>query len=225
MSGDSEITGYLFHWSSKRLVRPEKFDPKDGTYLVVHSDKEEPGRLKFQFVPEDNAGHFGYIQHVKSKLFVHPKGSGLDPDDDTYLILKPERHAGALFVINEENQFVVHRGGKLWLPKKGDPNPSDGTYVVVHSKQEGVLDDAARFYFGDYDGNPMSPYPEPSLTGEWKLLQAFVDPKADREFEVKYKIGRSQSTETKTHHAWSVSAEVALSYFSVGLKTKAEYSG
>ena len=67
----------------------------------------------------------------------------------------------------------------------------------------------------------MSPYPEPNLSGDWKLLQAFLTPLADHTYTEKYKVGRSKTDVEKSNHAWSVSAEVTIKFFSA----KAEYSG
>lgn len=222
--------GYLHHWSSRKLVHPRggeftlpghskgwKLWPDDDVKLSVHSDKSNPERLQFRFVPVDGAGHFGYIEHVNSGMVVQPKCGSLDPSNDTHLVLRSDRHAGALFGFDEGNGVVVHKGGKIWHPKREDPNPGDDTSLILHSDRN----DAGKFYFGDLDGNAMSPYPEPHLSGNWKLLRAFIRPLADHTYSETYKIGRSKTHTNTKHHAWNVSAEVAKDFFIA----KAEYSG
>ena len=211
--------GYLHHWSSRKLVHPRggSHNPGNDTELVVHSAKDDPGRLQFRFVAVDGAGHFGYIEHVSSGKVVHPKGGSLNPGNDTRLVLHSDRHAGALFGFDEENIVILHKGGKIWHPKGGSPNPGNDTTLVLHSDRH----DAAKFYFGDLHGKAMSPYPEPNLSGDWKLLQAFVTPLADHTYSETYKVGRSKTDTEATQHAWSVSADVAYGYFSAS----AEYSG
>ena len=69
--------GYLHHWSSEKLVHPRggAFVPDNNTELTVHSDKTNPDRLQFRFVSKEGAGYYGYIEHVSSGKFVHPRGN------------------------------------------------------------------------------------------------------------------------------------------------------
>ena len=211
--------GYLFHWSSRKLVHPKggSPDPSNGTDLVVHSDKNNPCRLQFKFVPVDGAGHYGYIEHCSSGKVVHPKGGDLHPSNSTRLVLHSDRHAGALFGFDEEHVVILHKGGKRWHPKGGDPHPSNGTRLVLHSD----MHDAAKFYFANLEGDAMSPYPNPSVSGEWKLLKGFVTTLADHTYTVTFKVGRDWTKSQETQHAWNVSVEAAKGYF----EASAEYSG
>ena len=211
--------GYLYHWSSKKLVHPKggSSNPGNGTHLIVFGSKEDPGRLQFRFVAVDGAGHFGYIEHVSSGKIVHPEGGSLDPGNATSLVLHSDRHAGALFGFDEENLVILHKGGKIWHPKGGKPGPGNDTPVVLHSDRH----DAAKFFFGSLQGESISPYPSPNLSGDWKLLQAFVTPLADHQYSLAYKVGKSVTKSQTTHNAWSVSVGVAKGLFSAS----AEYSG
>ena len=211
--------GYLFHWSSKKLVHPKggSFDPSNGTDLIVHGDKNNPCRLQFRFVAVDGAGHYGYIEHCSSGKVVHPKGGDLYPSNSTRLVLHSDRHAGALFGFDEEHVVILHKGGKKWHPKGGDAQPSDGTRLVLHSDTH----DSAKFYFANLEGDAMSPYPNASISGEWKLIQAFVTPLADHTYTVTFAVGRGKKQHQTTQHAWNVSVETAKALFTA----KAEYSG
>lgn len=223
MSKSVTPSGYLHHWSSRKQVHPRggAFNPEEDTELTVHIDKRDPDRLQFRFVPVDGAGHFGYIEHVTSQKVVHPADSSLTPGDDTYLVLRTVRNACALFTFDEENRVIMHKSGKVWHPKRQNPNPGNTTSLMLHSDQN----DAGKFYFGDLDGKAMSPYAEPELSGEWKLLQAFVSPKTDHTYTLKYKLGKSKTDSRKTRHAWGagISGKVAKNIFKA--KLQLEYSG
>ena len=90
--------------------------PANNAKLVVHSDKSSPARLAVRFVPVEGFGHFGCIEHVSSGKIVHPRGGSLDPDNNTGLVYHSDHHAGALFAFDEENERIMHRGGKIWQP-------------------------------------------------------------------------------------------------------------
>ena len=198
-------------------------NPGNGTNLILSGSKEDlarledPARFQFRFVAVEGAGHFGYIEHVSSEKIVHPEGGSLDPGNTTSLILHSDRHAGALFGFDEENLVIFHKGGKMWHPKEGKPGPDDGTLVALHSDRH----DAARFFFGNLQGKPISPHPSPNLSGDWKLLQAFVTPLADHQYSVVCKVGKSVTKSQTTHNAWCLSAGVAKGLFSASTK----YSG
>ena len=88
-TSSSGTTGYLWHWSSGKRVKPSGGD------VEVHSaENAADSELKFRFVPAEGAGHYGYIEFVKNNKVVCPKGGEVDPDEKTKLILKENRHAG-----------------------------------------------------------------------------------------------------------------------------------
>ena len=203
-TSSSGTTGYLWHWSSGKRVKPSGGD------VEVHSaENAADSELKFRFVPAEGAGHYGYIEFVKNDKVICPKGGEVDPDEKTKLILKENRHAGALFGFDEENKVILHKSGLVWRPKGGDARPDNHTNIYLHSKQ----DDTAKFYFGDNSGNLISPYPDPDLSGDWQLVQAFVTPLADHTYSLTYKVGKSTTTSETTQTAWKVSAEVAVEAF------------
>lgn len=212
--------GYIIHQSSRKLVHPKggSHHPGNDTYLVIHSDKNDPARLQVRFVPVQGHGHFGYIEHVSSGKIVHPCGGGLDPGNDTALVYHGDRHSGALFGFNEEGYEIMHIGGKIWHPEGGSPNPGNDTTCVLHSGRHA----AARFYFGDLNGNPMSPYPSPNLSGDWKLVRAFVTPETSHTYTITYKVGKSQTRSMTTQHAWKISAGIEIKEI---FSASAEYSG
>ena len=114
-------------------------------------------------------------------------------------------------------EIIYLSGGKIWHPLGGSPNPGDDTRCVLHSGSH----DAAKFYFGNLDGTEISPYANPNLSGTWKVIKAFIDPIATHTFTQKYKVGKSQTKSATEHHAWKVTAGVAIKWFSAS----AEYSG
>ena len=238
-------TGCLFHWSSKKLVQAcgggsmlplgVKDEVKEGTALALHDNRgENEGdssshicRLKnrFRFVPEHGAGHYGYLMHVTSKKYVHPaEDDSFTPDGKgTHLVLRSNKNsAAALFgfkTIDGGDILIVHRSGKMWYPEGGKPTPKNGTRLVLHSD----LNDATKFYFGDsHDAKPIKgPYPEPKLSGDWKMIRGWVTPAVDHTYTVTYKVGKSKTVSEKVEFAWDVSAQVAYGCF----KGRADFSG
>ena len=216
--------GYLWHWSSGKVVCPRK--KKDGTYddLIFANDIGDD--YQFKFVDVRGAGHFGYIEHVKSHQVVLPKDTprGTSNNSDSRapqsLIIQSHRHAGALFGFDEDDMFILHKSGKIWCSEGENPNPSlaSGKQAIVLTSNQ---NDAAKFYFGDKDGNPISPYPKPDLSGDWNLLRAFITPLADHTYNQTYKIGRTKTETDMSQHGWSVSAGFAMGLFSAN----ANYSG
>lgn len=215
----AEPVGYIFHRSSGKLVHPSggSSNPSNDTNLVVYGGKDSPDRLRVKFVPVEGFGHFGYIKHVSSDKIVHPKGGSLTPGNDTELVYHSAHHAACLFAFDEEDEHIRHRDGKIWHPSGGSPSPGNDTACVLHSS----ANDAAKFYFGNLSGNKISPYATPQLSGTWKVIKAFIDPKTSHTYKQAYKIGKSLSKQRTEHHAWKVSAELAKSTF----KASAEYSG
>ena len=205
----SELVGYLWHWSTGKIVCPRNFKTSEGTDLVFNSQRGDV--CQFKFVKVKGAGHFGYIQHVKSKLVVLPATTDtLEATDNSGLIIQKHKHAGALFGFDEDGMFILHRSGKIWCAKGGNPNPTSEESVVLSLNR----DDAAKFYFGDENKNPISPYPTPDHSGDWNLLRAFITPQADHTYNQTYKIGRSKTETDMSQHAWSVSAGFAMGLFS-----------
>ena len=219
-SPNSSPIGYLWHWSSRKVVRPRNLKKPDNADLIFTN--QLGAEYQFQFVDVSRAGHFGYIQHVASGLFVLPKvhttPDTLNASGNPGLIIQPNRHAGALFGFDEDDMFILHRSGKIWCAEGESPNPtSDESLIVLSSNQN----DAAKFFFGDEKGNPISPYPTPDHSGDWNLLRAFITPQADHTYNQTYKIGRSKTETDMSQHGWSVSAGFAMGLFS----SNASYSG
>ena len=48
-------------------------------------------------------------------------------------------------------------------------------------------------------------YPLPVMKGEWKLLRAFLDPKAEHTYQIRYKVGQSVTSEDEVGFSWKVS--------------------
>ena len=218
MADRSGPIGYIFHRSSLKVVHPlgGSTNPANGTNLVLHGDKIIPKRLQFRFVPVEGFGHYGYIEHVATGKIVHPEDGSLHPKNDTKLVYHSDRHAGALFAFDEEDERIIHRSGKIWHPSYGSAKPGNDTPCLLHVD----VHDAAKFYLGKLDGTKIHPYPTPKLSGTWKKIIAFVDPKASHTFTQKYKVGKSLTSSDTEHHAWKVSGKVAKSIFSAS----AEYS-
>lgn len=144
------------------LVHPYRGlpNPADDTPLVVYDDKSDPTRLQVRFVPVQDSDNFGYIEHVLSSKIVRPQEGSDDPGNDTRLVYHSRRHGDALFRFNEENKEIEHISGKVWHPFKGLRTPENDTECVLYNDHH----DASKFYFGDVDGNPISPYPAPKVS-------------------------------------------------------------
>ena len=160
--------GYIFHQPTGKLIHPKggSRNPSNDTPLVIHSDRNDPTRLQLRFVPVQGYSRFGYIEHVSSGKIIHPKGGRVDPGNDTRLVFHEDRHNGALFEFDLNDNEIKHIGEKILHPRGESPNPKNDTICVLHSAHNA----AAKFYFGDIDGNPMSPYPSPNLSGNGKVV-------------------------------------------------------
>ena len=215
--------GYLWHWSSGKVICPA--NTKNGFSELIFSN-EISADYQFRFVEVMGAGHFGYIKHVKSGGVVlpndSPSGTLNDSSDNRApmsLIVQPHEHAGALFGFDRDNMLILHRNGKVWCSEGGHLNPTlskSAVKVVLTSNQS----DAAKFFFGNKDRVPISPFPTPERKGDWNLLRAFITPLADHTYNQTYKIGRSKSETDMSQRGWSVSAQFAMGLFS----GKGEYS-
>ena len=102
----------------------------------------------------DRLGKYGYIQHVASQKYVHPKGGSCAPGDQTELVYHTGKHQGTVFTFYEEIHEIMHYGGKIWHPDGGSTDPGNNTPVVLH----GGTHAGSKFYFGDIYGNQISPY-------------------------------------------------------------------
>ena len=164
----SSPIGYIFHQPTGKLIHPKggSRNPSNDTPLVIHSDKNDPTRLQFRFVPVKGYSRLGYIEHVSSGKIIHPKGGSVDPGNNTCLVFHENRHNGALFEFDLNDYEIKHTGKKIWHPNGGSANPKNDTVCVLHSDHNA----AAKFYFGDIDGNPTSPYPPPNLSGNGQVV-------------------------------------------------------
>ena len=207
---DKGPIGFIYHKSSGSLVHPYRGSrqPANDTRLVVHSSNDDKDRLQVRFIPVE--GHFGYIEHVSSGRIVHPKGGKCNPQNNTALVFHSDQHAGALFAFDEVNNRIMHKGGRIWHPKGGELSPSNDTICVLHSHTH----EAAQFYFGNSNGDPISPYPDrPRLGGDWKILLAFISPKASHSQTYEYHTGRFLSQSVTKTQPWNVNAESVCKMF------------
>ena len=213
----------IYFWSTNKIVQPYKGErsPRNDSYIALHDNDDNYDNHRFAFVPRDESGHFGYIEHVSSGMVVHPYGGKLNPGDNTYLILHEDKHAAALFAFDEDKKLIIHKGsGKVWQSYGGTPNPKNDTCLVLHSKE----DDSSKFYLGDVNGKAVSPYLPPSLSGDWELVKAFTQPSVVA-VDYTVRIGRVHTkcitSAIGEKVGWNISDSVALETFSAS----PEFSG
>ena len=204
--------GYLWHVTSGSLVRPRNLNQRYFTELVLNNNKPEDLQLiQFRFIPKNGAGHFGYIEHVCSQNVIGTKDHITNARDGTGLVLHTRRDYSALFGYDAYNKVIFRNtysgNGKriMWRPKHGADYPADGTPLVVNSN----YDLSSQFFFGDVNGVPISPYPNPTISGNWKIIRSFVSPQIKRVVTETYKVGRSMNQTTMQQIAWSISVEYA----------------
>ena len=215
---DHGPVGYIYHLSSMKPVRPlgGSLSPEEGTQLVVHGAKEDKQVIQFQFVRVKEFGHFGYIVHEGSKRVVHAT-------DDNKLVLLNERNVNALFSFDLERYIIVHRNGKYWHINGNSPTPKDDTPCHLQKPEvkdvgsnsaepkEAVINDTAKFYFGNFNAHHIYPYSSPEVSHDWKLLQAFITPKSPRTLVIDYKVGWTKQFSKTNTHGWKISTELASS--------------
>ena len=175
---------------------------------MLHKDRADR-RLLFTFVPQPEHGHFGYIQHVSSCKNVYPHLGSDNPDNNTRLVFYEGQKEIALFAFNEEKEVIQHIAGKIWHPYMGRYE-GDGHYVVLYDD----FHDQAKFYFGDEHGNKKSPYPKPTIHGEWRNVRAHINPQKTGTYPETYNIGKSQTKSVNTAEVWNVSIDYAKELFS-----------
>ena len=208
---DNSPIGFIYHRSSGRLVHPYlgSREPANDTLLVIHSSNDDKDRLQVRFIPVE--GHFGYIEHVLNGRRVHPHRGKCNPQNNTTSVFHTHRHAGALFAFDEVNYRIMHKGGRIWHPEGGELSPSNDTICVLHSHTH----KAAQFYFGNSNGDPISLYPgRPRLSGDWKILLAFISPKASHSQTYEYHTGRFLRRSVTKTQPWNVNAECVHKMFS-----------
>lgn len=222
-SMDCGPVGYIYHLSSKQPVGPSgrELSPTDNTELAVHNSKrDEEDVFQFRFVRVKEFGHFGYLEHVGSNMFVHPA-------ENNKLVLREEKSVNALFTFDLESYVIMHRNGKYWHVKGNNPTPENDTACLLQrpgvnaEAKDSVKSDTAKFYFGDVDARHLYPYSSPNVSHDWKLLQAFITPKTFRSLVINYKVGRMKEFSETITHGWKISADIAYSF----LKSSAGYDG
>lgn len=215
-------SGFLRHCSSGAWVRTRYLKQGIDTPLALNEIvPKNPNLIQFRFVFKEGAGHFGYIEHVCSKMVIGIKNHTLSPADGTSLVLHAKKDASALFGFDVVRNLIFQQadnknGATYWRPKYGVANPRDGTPVVVNSETNA----ATTFCFVDSEEKFINPYPIPDLLGTWVLIKSIYSPKSTYTFTEKYKVGNSMSTSSMEMLAWNISAKFAKGLFSA----EAEFS-
>jgi hypothetical protein len=189
---------------------------KTDSELVVYDTKQDVVPIQFRFEIVKEFGHFGYIEHVDSRKFIHPT------EDGNKLVLRKEKNVNALFAFDLERYTITHRNGKHWHIEGNNPTPQKDTKCLLQvGSKDATISDTAKFYFGNIDAQHLYPYKSPNISHDWKLLQAFITPKTSRSYVINYKIGRMKESSKTITHGWKISADVAYSF----LKSSVGYNG
>jgi len=197
--------GYLKHVSSGRYILPDNGEcPKNGNFIRI-GDHSVNNANKFRFVQA--SGHIGFIEQYCGKV-VHPDGGSTNPGDATNLEMHDDRHSGAHFFFDEEQDHIVHIGTKIFHPKGGSHNPGKGTEMVLHKD----LHDSARFQFVSAEG-AESVYPPPSLSGRWEVVFAVLDPISEHTYSVKYTVGKSITKQANAQVTWKTSETTTMEWY------------
>ena len=209
---------FIRHVQSSKLVHPKGgTNPGNDDPLVIYTGGAGEYRIQLQFVPVHGEGHFGYIEHMQTRRIVHPENGRSRPKNDTKLVFHEDRHVGALFMYDSIRKVLVHKSGKNWRSNSGKEYPNDDTLIVLCDREQ----EGARFEPVNSSLDVIDFYPTPTLGGSWKIINAVIDPKAERTTTVSYTVGKSNTKSASTQHAWSVSAGISIKWFEASDK----YSG
>lgn len=206
------------HKSGGKFVHPLDGDnpnPRNDCELVIYEGFHN--NTIFEFDPVE--GEWGYIRHISSGKILHPFRGQLNPGNDTHIVLHQDRHAGALFAIDQVNEYIVHKGGKYIHPSGGSPNPGNSTRLVLHGDRH----DAMEFVcvsFSDPNKEVM-PYGQPKVIGSWKVINAILNPVAEHTQRMEYTVGKSktESTTSQVEFKWESSASVNVLFMSASAST------
>ncbi|XP_071133207.1 galactose-binding lectin-like [Mytilus edulis] len=218
-------TFLIKHKSGGKFVHPKGGDrhPGNDTKLLLHQDIHD--RMYFQFDVVE--GHWGYIRHVSSGKIVHPDGGQLFPGNDTNLVLHSDHHAGALFALNNVDDYIIHKGGRFVHPDGGSPNPGNDTYVVLHEDKH----DAMKFQFVSPDdiNNEVLIYGKTSVNGHWRIINTIINPIAEHTHTRSYTVGKSKTESRSSTFAfkWEISggilANTAFGSLTASMSASTEY--
>lgn len=204
------------HKYTGRFIIPEgeESDPDNWTDLVVDDKQHE--RMYFTF--DVIEGVWGYIRHVTSGKIFHPYDQSLHPSNTSKVVLHSDRHAAALFAIDQVNDLMIHKGGQRVNTKGADPNPKRNTCVRLRDTE----DDAGKWLFV----SPQDPdkevlvYGSPTLTGEWNIIHMVLNPVAEHisTVEIKHGMSTNHSSRSTFQFDWEIEAKASLLFSSVSKK-------
>ncbi|CAC5393759.1 Lectin [Mytilus coruscus] len=213
------------HKSGGKFIHPEgeHRNPDNDTKLLLHQDIHD--RMHFQFDVQE--GHWGYIRHVSSGKIVHPDGGNLFPGNDTNLVLHSDHHAGALFALDNVDDYIIHKGGRFVHPDDGSPNPGNDTYVVLHEDKH----DAMKFKFVSPDdiNQEVLIYGKTSVNGHWEIINTIINPMAEHTYTRSLTVGKSKTESRSSTFAfkWEISSgfsvNTAFGSASASMSASTEY--
>lgn len=165
--------GYIFYWLLFKFVNFDGnfIDCDKSIELVVYSDKSKLGRFEVRFVFVEGFGYFGYIEYVFSGKIVYFCGGSLDLKKNIGLVYYFDCYVGVFFVFDEENEYIVYWGGKIWYFWRSLFNFDDDMWCVFSFD----VYDVVKFYFGKLDGILMFLYLILNFSGIWKVIKVFIN--------------------------------------------------
>lgn len=174
--------------SAGKFVQPSSGlkKPSNNNRLVLHK-KNRGEAMVFTFEPHEK--EWGYIVHRASNKAFHPNFGSLKPRNNKWLVLHVDRHAAALFAVDDTRNYIIHKSsGKFVHAYGGNSNPSDNTFLTLHSDKH----EAMKFRLASPDNikDVISVYPKTEVDGKWKLLNIIRNPKAGHEIQLPYTVGR-----------------------------------
>ena len=190
------------HSSSKKYIHPYNSSTEDGAYLVIKEVPSTTGSritdMQFRFISEENG--WGYLQHVISQKYIHPENDPLQPYPGSYLVINSNKNAACLFAIDQRNDWIVHKGGLPVHAQYDSPDPYAGTYIVLDQSKN----DAMKWKLVDQvrSTTEVSIYGKAEAWGEWKILNAILNPEAEHVTQFEYKLGKSKTRSSTTEIAF-----------------------
>ena len=199
------VTFLIRHKSSGKFIYPRlwKFPQPE----MINFDSVSNANMQWKFIHIE--GVYGYIQHVASGKIVQPIDSidHINPAKNDLLTVYNNQNSACLFVLDEVRHWIMHKGGLKAHPKGGHPTPDNDTNILLHPDVHDAM--TWLFVHPDNPSKEISIYGKPTVTAEWTIVRAIINPIATHEEDVVITQGKSKtkSTSHDFQFKWEISTE------------------
>ncbi|CAL4139182.1 unnamed protein product [Meganyctiphanes norvegica] len=180
------------------------------------------------YVFEQADGEWGYIRQKDSDQVWQPRGMEINAMTNTEVLrIHSGRERYSLFAIDQLNGHIIHRDGLYVHYAAGtNPYPPNGDRITIHRDiNEGMK---WEFLNPSDSSKEVQVYGHANILGDWKMVYAVKNPKAEQIRTYTYKVGKShtESSTSSFEFGWEASISAGFSFYqmstSVSLTTAIE---